>query len=327
MTRLFATLAALAALVLPAAAQEMRTYTDAAGNTVETPVKPERIVSMRGEQFAAPLFELGAPLVGSSGRIDQGVNNGKPYVRGAYDALGFRFEDNPDVTWIGDPNQPDFEAVAEVGPDLILLPDFREEQYDKLSRIAPTVIVDIWGQTMLERYAEVAEFTGYTGAFERRHARWRERLERAQAVVEDAIGDPAQVSVVLAELRDDTIRAYKVYGSLTQVLDVLGFSKPEIVQEFDGDRIDMSPELIAEIDADFMISTYWAARGTSVSRIEAGWEDHFENWRDLLHATRHNQYFMINREQMRPVTFQSLRSMLDIVVSQIATRDFVPMEN
>ncbi len=71
------------ALAGAATAEAVRTFVDDVGHTTEVPVQPQRIVSLRGEQFSAPLIELGAPIIGSSGRVDAGQNNGEPYVRGA----------------------------------------------------------------------------------------------------------------------------------------------------------------------------------------------------------------------------------------------------
>ena len=310
----------------PARAEATRLFVDDLGHEVEIPVKPQRIVSMRGEQFAAPLLELGAPLVGSSGRVDAAVNGGRPYVRGAYDALDFRFE-NAEVAWIGDPNVHDFEAVAAVEPDLIFLPDFAADSYDRLSLIAPTIVIQIWNQDMLVRYRKIADAAGMLDAFETKLGLWEERLDRARAVLADAIGNPSTVSVVVAEPRDDSLRAFKDYGTLSQVLRDLGFASPSLVADQDDDRVDISPERIHELDADIMISTYWPGNGTTVSAQYEAWANHFPNWREQLHAARTNQYFMINREEMRPVTFAALRSVLDVIVSQIATRGFISLKD
>ncbi len=318
----FAAIAVMACF--PALAQETRIFVDGMGHEVEIPVHPQRIVSMRGEQFTAPLIELGANLIASSGRSDAARDDGATYVRGAYDALDFRFEGS-EITWIGDPNEHDFEAVAAVEPDLILLPDFASDSYDKLALIAPTVVVNIWELTFIDRYRMVADLAGMSAEFEAGYSLYLERLERAKATLADAIGDPADISIVIAQANENSIRAYRDYDALSQVIHDLGFSMPEVVAEADGARIDLSFELIEQIDADFMIDTYWAATGSGVASQLAKWDAAVPSWREVLHAPRNNQFFMVNREEMRAVSFQALRTVLDIVVSQIATRDFVPL--
>ncbi|MCD7058677.1 ABC transporter substrate-binding protein [Pelagibacterium xiamenense] len=312
------------ALTAPAVADDTRIFVDDMGHEVEIPVAPQRIVSMRGEQFAAPLIEMGANIVGSTGRTDPLLNDGKPYIRGAYHALDYRFGDDG-IVWVGSPNEHDFEAVAAVEPDLIILPDFSAESYDKLALIAPTVVINIWGQSMLERYRKIANIAGTLDEYERLLARYNERLERARATIADAIGDPASVSVAVAHGAEDGLRVYRDYGTLSQVLRDLGFSMPAIIAEQEEANSTLSPELIEEIDADFIIDTYFPAFDQTVSSVTADWDAMLPNWRDLLHAGRHNQFFMIHRDEMRAVTFQSLRTTLDIVVANIASRPFVPL--
>lgn len=321
---LFAPLLLLAFSVASAAAQDTRIFVDDAGHEVTIPVHPQRIVSMRGEQFSAPLIELGANLVASSGRTDTARDGGAPYVRGAYDALDFRFENSP-VKWIGDPNAHDIEAVAATNPDLILLPDFAAESYDKLSLIAPTVVINIWERTFIDRYRVIAELAGMLPEFEIKYGMYQERLARAKATLADAIGDPAEISIVIAQANKNNIRVFRDYDALSQVIHDLGFSMPAVAAQADGPRADLSFELIQEIDADFMVDTYWAATGSGVAKQMAKWDVAVPAWREVLHAPRNNQFFMVNREEMRAVSFQALRTVLEVIVSQVATRDFVPL--
>ncbi|AEQ52358.1 ABC transporter substrate-binding protein [Pelagibacterium halotolerans] len=325
-------LASAAALVVVAGlssfsapAQETRLFVDDMGHEVEIPVDPQRIVSLRGEQITAPLIELGAALVGSSGRVDAGVNGGAPYVRGAYDALGFRFE-NSDVTWVGDPNQYDLEAIALAEPDLILLSEGGVESYEQLSLIAPSVIIAGWEEDLLARYRKIADVAGKLDVYEELLEDWDVRLAAAQEVIAQTVGDPGAVSVGVIEPRSGSVRGFRTYDALTQIIHELGFSMPEAIADLEDARIDVSPELVHEFDADFMISTYWPATGTTVEAIYELWDAAVPNWRDELHAARTNQYFMVHREEMRAVSFAALRSVLNIVVSQIATRGFVPLE-
>ncbi|MEQ8445981.1 MAG: ABC transporter substrate-binding protein [Pelagibacterium sp.] len=309
----------------PAMAQETRLFVDDMGHEVEIPVDPQRIVSLRGEQITAPLLELGAALVGSSGRVDPGVNDGRPYVRGAYDALGFRFE-NSDIAWVGDPNEYDLEAIALAEPDLIVLSEGGVDSYEQLSLIAPSVVIAGWEEDLLARYRKIADVAGKLDVYEELLEDWTVRFAGAQAVIAETIGDPASVSVGVIEPRAESIRGFRTYDALTQIIHGLGFSMPQAVAELEDARIDISPELVHQFDADFMISTYWPANGTTVQSIYELWDAAVPLWRQELHAVRNNQYFMVHREEMRAVSFAALRSVLNILVSQIATRGFVPLD-
>lgn len=317
-------MAGLLAFATAAHGQETRLFVDDQGHEVTIPVSPQRIVSLRGEQFTAPLYELGANLVGSSGLVNEAVNGGRPYVRGAYDALDFRFEESG-VTWVGSPNDHDYEAISVVEPDLIIIPDFASDDYDRLSLIAPTVVLRVWGQDMLDMYAKVADLADREETFARLSARYAERLDRARQTLAETVGDTSAISVAVASAFEDRISVYRDYGTLGQVLRDLGFSMPAIIAEMEEANANLSLELLPRIDADFMIDTYWTARNQSPTQKLEAWDAALPGWRDILHAGRHNQVFMVNREEMRAVSFQALRSVLDIIVSQIGTRDFVPL--
>ncbi len=306
-------------------AQDTRSFTDGAGNVVDIPLQAERIVSLRGEQFTAPLVELGAPIVGSTGNIIDGVNNGEPVIRGAYDLFHTRFTEGG-ITHVGTSTQPDFEAIASLNPDLILLPDYRAEQYDQLAEIAPTVIINIWSNSARERYRRIADAAGRLDRFEELQAVYDFRLNEGRALVEQMIGDPSKVSVAIAEVRDDRFRVYKVYGAMSNVLDELGFSKPELIENIDGERLDLSPEQVQLIDADFLVSSYAEHFRAPPAEISGYWDVFVPGWDQVLHAPKHNQHIFIAREPMRALSFQSMSEVLAIYLASIVTRDFVPFE-
>ncbi|EBA13659.1 putative iron compound-binding protein of ABC transporter family [Roseobacter sp. CCS2] len=304
----------------------MRTYVDDLGTSVEIPVQPQRIVSLRGEQFTAPLWELGAPIVGSSGRTDDVINNGEPYVRGAFDLFNLTFE-NSGITWIGSPNNPDFEAIVALQPDLILIPHWQEDIQDQLSQIAPTVVIAIQPNPMLERYRKVADVAGMLDRFESFMPAYEAKLAVARNVIADTIGDPSDVSVVIAEVwKDDGgLVVFQDYAAMSQVLRDLGFAMPDFVAALEETFANISPEILPQIDADFMIGTYNFAFGEPPSQRVAEWEALIPVWDEVLHAPANNQHFFIDRETMRALSFRSLETTLAIFVSQIATRDFVPL--
>ena len=68
----------LAALAVPAIAQETRTFTDDLGRVVDIPGQPLRIVSLQDLAITVPLLELGVTPVGSHGRT---TAEGVPFIR------------------------------------------------------------------------------------------------------------------------------------------------------------------------------------------------------------------------------------------------------
>ncbi|MEM6428406.1 MAG: ABC transporter substrate-binding protein [Deinococcota bacterium] len=319
----FITLTALT-LTSFAFAQETRQYTDDLGRTVEIPVIPQRIVSVRGEQFTAPLWELGANIVASSGRAREGVNDGEPFPRGAYDLFNVDFR-NSGLIWVGSPNEPDFEAIIAAEPDLIFIPDWQEDLLPQFEVIAPTVVIAIHSQPAMERYRKIADAAGMSNEFEALKARWEARLALARRTIEQELGDPANVSVAVVNTFDGQFYIYGNWGALSQVLTELGFSEPQVIAELGDENQEFSPERIQEVDADFWVGLFYPYTQT-VSAIHDNFDALVPGWNELLHAPRNNQFFIINQEPMRALSFRSLEETLAIVTSQIAQRDFVPLE-
>lgn len=316
-----------AALVAPAAAQT-RTVTDDMDRVVEIPVDPQRIVGLRGESITTPLIEIGANLVGGDGNVNEGVYGGKPYVRGAVDALDFRFEGSG-VTWVGEPNGFDLEAIAKLSPDLILITQNQTDSLEHLSKIAPTVVVDTSGtrRTLLERYRFIADVANRTAEFEKRLALWDERVARFRQQLEAAIGDPAQIKVVVADAAEGRLNVFRHYDAVTEVLDALGFARPALVDAIEGQHyIELSAERIQEIDADFMISNYDARATQTIVARRAEFEAMLPGWQQFLHAARNNQHIFIHRDEMRGTSFRSLRYVLDVVMTNIGGRTYVPLD-
>ena len=314
----------LVADLTSAMAQETRLFVDGQGHEVQIPVKPQRIVSLRGEQFTAPLVELGAPIVGSTGEILRGINDGKPVIRGAYDLFHTTF-DNSGITFVGTPQQPDVERIAALRPDLILVPDFAAENYSRYAAVAPTVVINIWSTTARERYHQIADAAGLLDEFEQRAAVFDFHMQAARNLIARSDLDPKNISVAVAEVQNNGFRIYKNYGALTFVLDALGFAKPAIIENMDGERLDLSPEQVQSIDADFLVSTYSEDRYADPDQLRANWDRLIPGWNVILHAPRNNQHILISREKMRALSFRAMEELLAIYVSNIVTRQFVPL--
>lgn len=305
-------------------ADETRAFVDGLGRDVTIPAAPTRIVSLRGEQFTAPLMELGAPIVGSTADVISGVNNGEPVIRGAYDLFNARFA-NTGIAFVGTSRQPDVEAIAVLKPDLILVPDFASENVAQLSAIAPTVVINIWSNKARDRYRRIAEAAGLLDEFERLEKIYDFRVGEARNLIATMIGDPSAVSVAIAEVRGKRFRAYKNYGAMSDVLNDLGFGRPALIENISGDRLDLSPEQIEAIDADFLVSSYSDNFNQPPSELRANWDNLIPGWDQVLHAPRNNQHILISREPMRALSFRSMEEILAIYVSNIVTRRFVPL--
>lgn len=166
---------------------------------------------------------------------------------------------------------------------------------------------------------------GRLDRFEKLQAVYDFRLEAARDLVAKMIGDRSRVSVTIGEVRAGRFRVYKTYGAMSDVLDDLGFSKPEIIENIDGERLDLSPEQVRAINADFLVSSYAEQFRAPPEDIHTSWDALVPGWDTVLHAPRHNQHILIVREPMRALSFQSTQEVLAVYVANIVTRNFVPL--
>lgn len=322
-----ALLAILTTLALPAAAQDMRSFTDDGGRAIEVPADPQRIVVIDNQIITAPLYELGRSVIGTVGRIDEGVNGGAPYMRSVSDLLGLQFGDESGITYIGGWRSPDLEVIAALEPDLIITVTYAAEIYDQLAIIAPTAAVE-FEQPMLDIYRKVAEIVGETAQFEDRLRLYEAKITAATALLEDEVGDLAEITIAVAEPTfDEGLWITRDLSSVSQVAADLGLGMPELYTEMEDSWVQLSPERVAEINADFLIGSYSTIfDGDRPSDKRAAFEALLPGYETFLHAPRHGQHILFDREQIRPVRFDVLETTLAILVSHIGTRRFVPID-
>ena len=128
-----------------------RTFTNADGSETVIEAEPERIVST--VSVTGTLLSIGAPVVAST--------------TGGDSAFFGQWEDvatEQGVEELFPAGSVDIEAIMGQTPDLIVMAgtgrDSMVDQFDQLSQIAPTIIVDNGGQTWQELAEDLGEATG-----------------------------------------------------------------------------------------------------------------------------------------------------------------------
>ncbi|TCS36404.1 siderophore ABC transporter substrate-binding protein [Reinekea marinisedimentorum] len=131
-------LAVTFAALLPLA--QAKTVTHAQGTT-EIDAVPEKIIAL---DLAAvdTLNTLGVEITGLP----------KPH---AYDYLEKFTGDQ--YTSVGSFWEPDFETIAALQPDLIVIGGRSQKQYKAMSKIAPTVDATVWNEPFLDQFYSVTE--------------------------------------------------------------------------------------------------------------------------------------------------------------------------
>lgn len=256
------------------------------------PETPLRIVTTVSNSVAVPLIELGLMPVGSAGRLDA---EGKPFLRGSMNLTGISFE-NSGITYIGGFNPLDYEAIASVEPDLILHGVWGAqnvvENYERLSKIAPTVAFDTQANTGLERHARIAEATGQS-----------ERLTNMRALYDTQIAQlkslaPEDTSVSVLQGHDGQMLLFHTYPSLGKILRDAGFTLPALFDSITpGARQSFSGEMLPEVDADWLILTYRSERDETPQAAYDAMEAVVPGWCDVLSACRDGRVIYLPRSE------------------------------
>lgn len=285
-----------------------RAFTHAMGESC-IPTNPTRIVTTRGDKLATPLLDIGAPLVGAGFRTDQGVT----YLRGATDIFGADFVAASGVASVGDPNTPDLEAIAALEPDLIMLPGWQTDLYERLSLIAPTIVIpdNLPFLTHLEMVADAAG---------RRDA-YADKLTAYEAKIADIraqIGDPSAISVSRFLIFDGQLGYYPNWGAMDQVIRDIGFARPDVQAEA-TENLTLSLEAIQSFDADLMLASYAPRFGQTIDYFTTQWDEDAPFWRNL-HGVSSGNLYWYERDIWVGYTFNSLDVVADALLLLTAGR-------
>ncbi|MEM8789047.1 MAG: ABC transporter substrate-binding protein [Pseudomonadota bacterium] len=309
--------AVLICLTAAAAAQDcgagLRPFEHLGGTTC-IPESPQRIVGLQDDEVVTPLLDLGAPVVASGFRQRDG---GAPFLRGAVFMIP---EDvRSSLTNLGDPNQPDFEALAAADPDLIILDTDALDIASRTGAIAPTIVLPET-EFLLDYLATFARIAGVTQTYESRRAAYEARVEEVRA----KIGTPAGITISQLDMYDQGMWYEPNRGALDQVLTDLGFTRPEPIAEALKTRDGFDPlsfEFLPTLDGDIIISTYAGVFGQSPARFEADWDGYAPFWRDLA-GVASGEHFWVERDLYNGRTFTSLMKSLDAIELITVGREF-----
>ena len=318
--RAFALLVVSALAILPAHGQDTRQFT-AENGTFDIPVTPQRIVSLNDQILTLPLYELGAAVVGSAGRIDA---DGTTYLRGGMDTLGIDFA-NTDIEFVGLFNDLDVEAIAALDPDLIIGGIYTDAAViDQLQVIAPTLVIDNGALGLIETMRTLADVSGTAAMFEARHQRYLDNVERVQSF----LGDPSEISVTLTFMfpQAEELWVYRSgLGAISQVLSDVGFSQPAAIASLAESEISYSPELIQDLDADFIFGFYRQQPDATPQAINAAYETFAPGWCQALTACQNGQFILLPGPTFGSA-MASLDLALEMVEAHVAGRPFIPYQ-
>ncbi|MEO0562981.1 MAG: ABC transporter substrate-binding protein, partial [Chloroflexota bacterium] len=255
-------LALLLVSVAPLAAQDIsecedsfRLFEHFAGETC-IPENPQRIASLSDNFLTTPLLDVEAPVVASIFRTWEG---GEPFLSGGADG----FEGAENLVNLGNP--VDLEIILEVNPDLIIGGFWNAEIYDELSAIAPTVLFNA-PVPMFEHMERLADASNRLGVYNEKLADYEVRIEEMRAL----INDPASITISRMDINADGLWYSSGLGALDQVIDDIGFSRPEFQANTEGDVRGLSIEEMPLFDGDIILSSYAPRFGQTIENLQTG---------------------------------------------------------
>jgi len=301
---------ALLSLLLLGSAAEARTVHDHDGHTVEVPEKPQRIVSLHDWTLTVMARELGAPLVGSTGRL---AADGSYFIRGARELFGLDFSQ---VALASVHGQPDLERIRSLKPDLILANtgDYGDLR-SQLTTIAPTLMYNPEsGRSPFELYAELAGWLGRQERFDELKAGYERHLAHLRTLLASS-PPPPSYAAILTNPKDGTIEVLSQYGALTTALDDLGFTRAPIMATVPvgTDRMRVGAESIGEIDMDFIFTSYLPETGSSEQSVLSDLHRIAPGYQSFLKAHASGHIISLSRYEIYPASFKGL----DLVLSRI----------
>lgn len=309
-----AIVAMTALLAAPAVAlecgAELRPFVHAQGETC-IPVAPKRIMTLRPDSIATPLIDLGAPVIGT---IYQQRSDGSTWVRGAEDIFGKTFVDGLGLVSVGNAGIPNMEQIALLEPDLIILTEWETDALQQAQDLAPTIVIAS-NLPFLEHLEILADAAGLKGTYETRLAAYREKIEKAKALV----GNPSEIVVSRFDFAENGLWYYPNWGAVDQVINDIGFSKPAIQANATENMYEVSFERIREFDGDILISSRALAWGQTAEALEGALDTAIPIWR-RLEGVESGNHFWYDRDVWVGYTFKSLDVVTDALVLLTADR-------
>ncbi|MCV2491608.1 iron-siderophore ABC transporter substrate-binding protein [Geodermatophilus sp. YIM 151500] len=223
-----------------------RTVEHAMGST-EIPAEPERVVVLDTGELDS-VVALGVTPVGA---VTTDVATG---------FLSYLQEPAEGVEQVGTIGEPDLEAIAALGPDLILSNQVRHEDlYDELAQIAPTVFAEYVGAPWKDNVGLAAEALGMETEADAVLAEY----QQAATALGEAIGDPAATTVSPLRFVQGSIRAYSPESFIGTVLGDIGVTLTGFTEGEYPAFTELSPEQLDLADADVVLYSSYGSSGES----------------------------------------------------------------
>lgn len=246
-----------------AIASECRVIRHRLGETC-IPLKPQRIVALDIPAILDSLLTLDIKPLGTV--VDE-HGEGRYFPAVLPDKIA-------GIETVGTASSPSLEKILALHPDLILLPDYTAQNYEQLSKIAPTVLIDIYSvkAPIKKVFQYIARLVHQEEKAEEVLNQYDQRIHKFQELLGDRLKG-AEYSVISHFLAQFWVPP--IHESYFQVFRDLGLQiKPIFLKQ--NEWFTASVEVINQYDADFLFliedvtgSSSFLSRNPLVASLEA----------------------------------------------------------
>lgn len=206
------------------------------------PENPQRIVTLQDQNGLLPLMELGVRPIASAGHINSEGERMYRRMEG-YDTTGIEF--------IGTYGEPDAEAVAAQTPDLIIASPWPEGAYETYSKIAPTIVIDMFSNDLEVALFQFADAVNKTERAEQLQAEFEAKAEAVRNQLDGKL-EQTTLSVITSAYQAPGfygVEPTQAWGTVRRALEPT-MTAPE--QSWDTERNVKSMEALGDHSADVM---------------------------------------------------------------------------
>ncbi|WP_163856125.1 ABC transporter substrate-binding protein [Paenibacillus elgii] len=272
-----------------------RVYKHAMGEA-KIPVKPEKVVTL---QYVSQLLSIGVKPLGGPSNL-----------------LKDLAEKSGGIENIGEAGRYNYEKILELQPELIIAGDVDQETYDKLSKIAPTVVVpwneyDVFGhvKVMGDIMNRQSEAEAWSTAF---RAKFQAVREQIQSVIE-----PGKTAAIY-NIRPKEIYVYGVRNFGFTIYKALELTPPAPVKkEIEKDpnfwAVPVSLELLPEYASDYLFVSVF---GDDDSKKRLDEISKTALWANLP-AVKNNRVYMLNLDTWFGYTPHDIEKQLQEIVTML----------
>ncbi|MFM9279784.1 ABC transporter substrate-binding protein [Paenibacillus jiagnxiensis] len=282
------------------AANETRVFETDKG-PIEIPAKPQRIIT---DYYTGALLSVETTVVGSGSDAFK-----NPYIE----------DQMKDIKDVGTPINA--ESVLELQPDLIVV--MYDDQYEQLSKIAPTVHIPFDAERDIYKTVELfADLTGHPEKGKQFISKYEEKAAAGREKIKGIIDENATFGIYELTPKNELYAFGDNAGRGGQALySALGLKAPasiqkELLQGGEGTKL-LSLEALPQYASDYIFLTNYDPDGSSESLEKLKKSGVWRN----LDAVKNNRFFSNDFDTFYPYDPIAISEQIDLFADMLIQRE------